>query len=65
MICLQFFDDFAELEVPNDETAILRPRSKESVAFGYGDVDYHILMSMEGSLQDQCVFTPDFNDSKF
>ena len=52
MISLQFFDDFAELEVPNDETAILGSRSKESVALGNGNVDDHILVSVEGSLQD-------------
>lgn len=43
--------------------AVFRARGEEPVALGDSDVDYHVLVTVEGSLEDHRIFAPDFDDS--
>ena len=49
------------MEIPKDDGAIFGSRCHISVAFAHLDIDDNISMAMKRSLQNQCVFAPDFD----
>ena len=63
MVFLQFLYHFALIKVPDNQVAVFRARGEEPVALGDSDVDYHVLVTVEGSLEDHRIFAPDFDDS--
>ena len=49
------------MEIPKDDGAIFGSRCHISVAFAHLDIDDNISMAMKRSLQNQCVFAPNFD----
>lgn len=59
----QFVEDRAFLEVPDEALAVLGSGGQVPVALADVDVRDYVLVPVQGCLQGQGIFVPDFQNS--
>ena len=58
------FNNCAILEVPDDNGAVFRPRSHESVALAHSDVDDDVQVTVQTRLEDHGLLAPHLDDAR-